>query len=54
MLDFEGTPCDKRENWNLDECILNQLEKESMSNVGCVSPYGSTKEHICKNPDQGK
>ena len=54
MLDFEGTPCMKNENWNLDEYIINQMEKQSLNEIGCVTPFGNTKEHICETPDQGK
>ena len=54
MLDFEGTPCMKGDKWNLDDCIINHLEKQSLNDIGCVTPFGNTKDHICEVADQGK
>ena len=56
VLDFEGTPCIKNKSYSLDECIINQLEMESMKKVGCVTPFGNTlqKQNICGDPEKGK
>ena len=44
----------KSEDWNLDECIINQLEEKSLKEIECVTPFGNTKEHICEEPNKGK
>ena len=54
MLDFEGTPCISSEKWNLDECIISQLETRSLKEFGCVTPFSNLKEHICETQTQGK
>ena len=54
MLDFEGRACNKQENYSIDDCILNQLRAKSMEQVGCVTPFGNTKEHICEDVEKGK
>ena len=51
---IKGTPCMESEDWNLDECIINQLEEKSLKEIGCVTPFGNTKEHICEEPNKGK
>jgi hypothetical protein len=52
MLDFQGVPCNNEEGYRLDKCVLNGLEKESLKMFGCVTPFGITKDNICKgNPD---
>ena len=30
MLNFDGNPCKKELDYHLDNCIINELEKESM------------------------
>ena len=49
MLDFQGVPCNNEKNYRLDECILNRLEEESLKKIGCLTPFGITKDRICQN-----
>ena len=54
MLDFQGVPCNNEKNYRLDKCILNGLEEESLKTIGCVTPFGITKEKICRNKQDSK
>ena len=49
MLDFQGVPCNYEKGYRLDKCVLNGLEKESLKKIGCVSPFGITKDNICQD-----
>ena len=52
MLDFQGVPCNNEKGYHLDKCVLNGLEKESLKLFGCTTPFGITKDNICKgNPN---
>ena len=42
----------KEKNYRLDECILNELEKKSMDEIGCVTPFGRRKDNICKDDNK--
>ena len=54
MLDFQGTPCNNEKGYLLTKCILNRLEKESLKMIGCVTPFGMTKENICQDEQDAK
>ena len=54
MLDFQGVPCNNEKNYRLDKCILNGLEEESLKTIGCVTPFGITKDKICRNKQDSK
>ena len=52
VLDFQGSPCNNEKEYRLDKCVLNGLEKETLMLFGCTTPFGITKDNICKgNPD---
>jgi hypothetical protein len=54
MLDFQGVPCNNEKNYRFDKCILNGLEEESLKTIGCVTPFGITKDKICQNKQDSK
>ena len=54
MLDFQGVPCNNEKGYLLDKCVLNGLEKESLRTIGCVTPFGITKENICQDEQVAK
>ena len=54
MLDFGGRSCSKEKQYKFDKCVHNHLEKLSMKDIGCTTPYGISKENICKNSDDAK
>ena len=54
MLDFQGVPCNNEKGYRLNKCVLNELEKESLKMIGCVSPFGITKDNICQDEQVGK
>ena len=54
MLDFQGVPCNNEKSYSLDKCILKGLEEESLKTIGCVSPFGITKDRICQNKQDSK
>ena len=54
MLDFQGTPCNNEKGYLLNKCVLNGLEKESLKMIGCVTPFGMTKENICQDEQDAK
>ena len=54
MLDFQGVPCNNKKGYRLDKCVLNELEKESLKIIGCVSPFGITKDNICEDEQVSK
>ena len=49
MLDLEGLPCNKTKGYRLYECAHKHLDDQSKKNFGCVSPFGVSKNDICKN-----
>ena len=54
MLDFQGIPCNSEKNYRFDNCILNSLEEESLKTIGCETPFGITKDKICRNKQDSK
>jgi hypothetical protein len=54
MLDFQGVPCNNEKGYRLDKCVFNGLEKESLKEIGCVSPFGITKDNICQDEQVAK
>ena len=54
MLDFQGVPCNNEKGYRLDKCVLNGLENESLKRIGCVSPFGITKDNICQDEQDAK
>ena len=54
MLDFQGVPCNNEKGYLLNKCVLNELEKESLKIIGCVSPFGITKDNICEDDQVAK
>ena len=54
MLDLDGELCEDEKKYSLDECVHNLLKKESMEKIGCVTPFGITKDNICKDPAKSK
>ena len=54
MLDLDGKMCEDEQDYSLDECVHNSLNKESMEKIGCVSPFGINKDNICKDPKRSK
>jgi hypothetical protein len=54
MLDFQGIPCNNEKGYLLNKCVLNGLEKESLKMIGCVTPFGITKENICQDEQDAK
>ena len=54
MLDFQGIPCNNEKGYLLDKCVLNGLEKASLEMIGCVTPFGITKENICQDEQVAK
>ena len=53
MLDYLGEPCVMDEAYDFDQCNTNELDKQSLDEVGCTSPFGSDTDHICRNATQG-
>ena len=54
MLDLDGELCENEKKYSLDECVHNLLKKESMEKIGCVTPFGITKDNICKDPAKSR
>ena len=54
MLDFQGVPCNNEKGYRIDKCILKGLEEESLKTIGCVTPFGITKDRICQNEQDSK
>ena len=54
MLDFQGVPCNNEKDYRLDKCVLKELEKESLKRIGCVRPFGITKDNICEDEQVAK
>lgn len=53
MLDYLGEPCIVDEAYDFDECNAKELDKQSLDEVGCTSPFGSDTDNICKDATQG-
>lgn len=51
VLDFDGQACEKYP-FGRDACIFEIIQKESMEQVGCTSPYGRNKSNICTNNEE--
>ena len=54
VLDFETIQCNNKKKYQFDKCVHNYLEKQSMKNIGCITPFGISKSNICKNDDKAK
>ena len=53
MLDNNGTPCSANEEYSKDKCANEVVEKESLKNFGCTTPFGLAKNKICRNQEIG-
>ena len=51
---LDGKLCEDEQDYSLDECVHNSLNKESMEKIECVSPFGINKDNICKDPKRSK
>ena len=54
VLDFQGFPCNNEKTYHLHKCVFNELEKESLKAIGCVSPFGIAKDKICRDNEDAK
>ena len=47
MLDYGGDVCNNSRDYSKDLCIDKEIEKESLEKMGCVTPFGPNKTHLC-------
>ena len=50
MID-DGKSCMSHPKYSIDKCANEEVERKSLENFGCTSPYGSNKTNICQDPD---
>ena len=53
MLDFGGQPCETEPGFNQDACTETKLEKKSLEKFGCTTPFGTNKDRICQDYENG-
>ena len=53
IVDYRGDICIDAIYHNKDFCVNKAVEKESLEQIGCTTPYGPDKNHICKNKNEG-
>ena len=49
MLNFQNDICIKSKGYNRDSCEKEILEKNALEEYGCITPFGSNKDQICKD-----
>ena len=52
MVD-NGKSCMSDPKYSRDKCANEEVERKSLENFGCTSPYGYNKSNICKDPNVG-
>ena len=53
MLDFGGDSCNNEKGYSRDLCTDEAIEIESLKTFGCTSPFGSNKDKICSQDEDG-
>ena len=53
MFDFGGQPCETKPKFNHDTCTESKLERKSLEMFGCTTPFGSSKDNICQDYENG-
>ena len=53
MLDIGGKKCETKPGYDQDTCTGSKLHMMSLEQFGCTSPFGSNKEKICKDHQNG-
>ena len=51
LADYRGNSCNNEKHYNKDYCVNKAIEKESLKQIGCTTPYAHDKNHICKNKE---
>jgi len=47
-------PCTNEKGYNEDSCTNREIEKSSIHQFNCTTPFGPTKNRICTNQNVGK
>lgn len=50
QLNFDGLKCESNEDYQFDDCIHSQILDDSLSKLGCSTPYGNVLDNICTDP----
>ena len=53
MLDFGGQPCEIEPTFHQDACMETKLNKKSIEQFNCTSPFGINKDRICQDYKNG-
>ena len=51
VLDFDGHAC-RKYPFGRDACIFDIIQKDSIEQIGCTSPYGRNKSNICTDQEK--
>ena len=54
LLNTEHATCNDDEDYNKDECVLQEMYNTSMDTIGCTTPLGHNHDHICTTPDEAQ
>ena len=49
LVEFNKNGCNWEKQYSKDLCVDKLIQKESLENVGCTTPFGSDKSQICTN-----
>ena len=52
MVD-DGKSCSSDPKYSIDKCANEEVERKSLKEFGCTSPYGYNKTKICQDPNVG-
>ena len=52
-LDDIGKPCSFDENYSRDKCVNEEVERKSLQEFNCTTPFGPNKTQICQDPEVG-
>lgn len=50
FLHFGEKPCNDEEDYNLDECIIKNVDETMLNQIGCTTIFGNHPDMACKDP----
>ena len=49
LVEFNGNECNGEKQYSQDLCVDKIIQKVSLENIGCTTPFGTDKSQICTN-----
>lgn len=54
LVEFNGNECNGEKQYRKDLCVDKIIQRESLENIGCTTPFGTDKSQICTNVSKAR